>query len=78
MTNNNNEELVLLARIDERTKAMADRLEEHLENDEQVHADHEERIRVGEKWRNRLIGLIAAGAGGSGGLAAWLNGKLPF
>ena len=51
---------VVLARIDERVKA----IDEKLDNDREDIKDHEKRIRLNERIRNFAIGGLAISGGG--------------
>ena len=60
----------LLARIDERTKRMDEKQDEHYKQLCERFDDHEDRLRALEKWRN--IGAVAYGAGAA--VIAWVTG----
>ena len=60
----------LLARIDERTKGMDEKMDRQHDVICKKVDDHEDRLRALEKWRN--IGAVAYGAGAA--VVAWVTG----
>lgn len=65
--------VVLLVRIDERTKAMDEKLDDQAKSIR----DHEKRLQSSENFRSKLVGYGSALGISSGGLAAlvtkWLS-----
>ena len=61
----------LLARIDERTQRMDQKMDRQYEEICKRSDDHEDRLRALEKWRN--IGAVAYGAGAA--VLAWITGQ---
>lgn len=62
----------LLARIDERTLAILEKIEAHLKRDDEVHEDLESRMRTQERFRYLLLGAAALVTSGGGGLVTYL------
>ena len=65
---NTEESIKLLARLDERTKNLTERLEVFIEAQEKActvrFEDHEKRIRLIERWQWKVTGIAAAAATG--------------
>jgi len=70
MTDGTDENGRLLARIDERTELMDQKMDWHYREVCKRIDDQEDRLRALEKWRN--IGAIAYGAGAA--VLAWITG----
>ena len=70
MTDGTDENGKLLARIDERTELMDQKMDWHYREVCKRIDDQEDRLRALEKWRN--IGAIAYGAGAA--VLAWITG----
>ena len=68
---NTDESVKLLARVDERTILIIDRLDEIAK----CHCDHEDRIRNIERWQWKATGISAAICGLGGALGGILFGK---
>jgi len=61
---------IMVARIDERTRAMHDMLKTHLSEDVVIHEDHEKRIRGLERKVYMALGAIMLVTGGGAGAFA--------
>ena len=76
---NTEESVKLLARVDERTKLMQERMDDFIqqsqENCARCFEDHEERIRSLEKWQWKATGIAAAVTGFCGTIAGLFAGK---
>ena len=76
---NTDESIKLLARVDERTKMMQDRLDDFIEQSQENCArcfdDHENRIRSLERWQWKATGIGAAVTGFFGTVAGIFVGK---
>lgn len=75
------ESVKLLARVDERTKLMQDRLDDFIEqsqeNCQRCFNDHENRIRSLERWQWKATGITAAITGFCGTIVGlvWKGGS---
>jgi len=73
---NTEESVKLLARVDERTQLMQERLDEFIqqskENCARCFEDHENRIRALERWQWKATGIASAITGFSGQLPGCL------
>lgn len=73
---NTDESVKLLARVDERTKMMQERMEDFIEQSQENCArcfdDHESRIRSLERWQWTVAGI----AGGIGGFISLVGGYI--
>jgi hypothetical protein len=76
---NTEESMKLLARVDERTKLMQERIDDFIEqsqeNCQRCFEDHEKRIRMLERWQWKATGIATAISGSFGALAGIFIGK---
>ena len=76
---NTEESVKLLARVDERTKLMQEKIDDFIQQSQENCArcfhDHEERIRSLEKWQWKATGIGAAITGFLGTVAGIIVGK---
>ena len=76
---NTDESVKLLARVDERTQLMQDRLDDFIhqsqENCQRCFDDHERRLRGLEHWQWRATGIVGGITGFFGTVAGLFVGK---
>ena len=76
---NTDESVKLLARVDERTKMMQERLDDFIaqsqENCARCFDDHENRIRTLERWQWKATGIAAGVTGFFGAISGLLLGR---
>lgn len=76
---NTDESVKLLARVDERTKLMQERIDDFIEQSQEncsrCFEDHENRIRSLEKWQWKATGITSAITGFLGAAGGVLLGK---
>ena len=76
---NTEESVKLLARVDERTKLMQERMDDFIqqsqENCARCFEDHENRIRSLERWQWKATGIGASITGFFGAIAGIIVGK---
>lgn len=62
----------LLARIDERTMRILEKIDDHIKRDEEIQDDLELRLRNQERFRYVVLGAAALATTGMGGLVTLL------
>jgi hypothetical protein len=76
---NSDESVKLLARVDERTKLMQERIDDFIEqsqeNCKRCFDDHETRLRCLERWQWKATGIASAVTGFCGVVAGLFAGK---